>query len=262
MSKDEIQREGRTGENQLYGLIHDVNPPHKSILSKGFTLIELLVVVGVIAILASILLPALKSAMDKASGTLCANIERKISLAANYYSLDWNDYILSSESKYKPTSTSWEARGLCIYGYRGLEYIKPLDEHFGTFYGSMWCPVIERNYAASPNFVYPYGTYAIPWCIGNSIIYAGTPYAQKYLKTSALPSPSLHVYFGESANGAASQAIVKKEQNLVPIMTSGVDYAHNKRANFCFFDSHLETFGEAELPEVPGIAYSNVVYPW
>ncbi|MFH1747187.1 MAG: type II secretion system protein [Planctomycetota bacterium] len=63
----------------------------------GFTLIELLVVVAIIAMLISILLPALGAARDKAKDTVCASNLRQIGLATEYYVRDNQDrlpYIL------------------------------------------------------------------------------------------------------------------------------------------------------------------------
>ncbi len=57
---------------------------------KGFTLIELLVVISIIALLVSILMPALNKAKEQARRTLCMSNEKQIALAFIMYS-DAND---------------------------------------------------------------------------------------------------------------------------------------------------------------------------
>jgi prepilin-type N-terminal cleavage/methylation domain-containing protein len=59
----------------------------------GFTLLELLVTIGIIAIIASLLLPALSGAKERARRTACANNIRQFSLATQMYAHDYNDFL-------------------------------------------------------------------------------------------------------------------------------------------------------------------------
>lgn len=74
--------------------------------TKGFTLIELLVSIAIIAILASLLLPAVAGSREKAERTSCQAVLRQVYLATTMYANDHQGQVPSWDIFFEKKGTS------------------------------------------------------------------------------------------------------------------------------------------------------------
>ena len=135
--------------------------------TKSFTLIELLVVIGIIAILAAMLMPALNKARDKAHQTTCINQLRQISLAFEMYKSDnrnaypyWTsrlypDYIKSKKVFECPKDTNVRANKAMnkwdVHPYTGDEVIQRIFDRDGNSGVHKSSSLSKENDPAMPN---------------------------------------------------------------------------------------------------------------
>jgi prepilin-type N-terminal cleavage/methylation domain-containing protein len=107
---------------------------------KGFTLIELLVVIAIIGILATLLLPTLSAAKDRARRTACLNNLNQINLATRMYAEDYHDAIVLP-SGFVSTITDYQLYKEYVKSYAGyVGKTSPSEKLFAcpadTFYYS------------------------------------------------------------------------------------------------------------------------------
>ncbi len=88
---------------------------------KGFTLIELLVVIAIIALLLSILTPALNQVKERAKRILAANRLKQYGIAIHHYAAANNDQMMAMQTRDKSTGEIVPAGGM-VRRWQGVPF--------------------------------------------------------------------------------------------------------------------------------------------
>ena len=181
---------------------------------RRFTLVELLVVIAVIAILASLLLPALRTAQEQGKRISCAGKLKSVGLAMNMYLADNNGYFMryfdQSCSPYK----KW------YYGYGFNTYLGFRDDdsamsNIGSEYvkvnGPLYCPSIKKfPIQWVHNMCYLVNADIVPNVFGSGV----ETNANSNLRRITQPTRTLLITEGDMAIGCMSFSA------LVPVCSS------------------------------------------
>ena len=237
-----------------------------------FTLIELLVVIAIIAILAAMLMPALKSARDKAQEISCRGNTKQLATALVMYADSNEDYLIPGASVPGFAYGRW---------YMGLERLVSL----GNVRGTQTTPYGDHNNAGREVLVCPSQPYTrhwhnlgygwnyqeFGWSVGNGV--RGTPPVWGWwgwgTKLSKIIDPSSEIVLGDSEDagvygndyiinpsGAALKWIpmylYRRDGTRMPRRHSG-------GGNFTFPDGHAEVINRAQLVKSQTVA---PYWPW
>jgi len=198
----------------------------------AFTLVELLVVISIIAILAAIAIPFVRSSIEKGQSAKCMANLRDIGAQINGYAAE-NGFYPRTVNK----ATLWDLTA----------------EWSGSRRHSIWhCParLIKKGTGSNPNFTPSYS--------GNDRLFTVTG-----LRVAAVPRPSQVIAAIDASQrsgsgwanhqmnvpGANNPANAENPLQGVPITAPNADinptacvrYRHNGAANALFLDGHVET---------------------
>ncbi len=104
---------------------------------KNFTLIELLVTIGIIAILCSIMLPALQKAREYAKGIQCTSNLKQIGTMLSGYTFDYNSFLPT------PNSNSGLTMGMGRYWPDRISPARTVVNDYPAWrktHPAFWCP--------------------------------------------------------------------------------------------------------------------------
>ena len=165
--------------------------------SLEFTLIELMVVVAIIAILASLLLPALNRTRDQAKTITCLNNVNQLGAGSIMYGVDYNDYI----PPYAPNTV--DAWTTLTYDYISDKKVRFVTRSTAPA-KVMICPSdLHMPECAHPNLVHlSYGA-NINLTHPNDTINAKRP----PLKFVKIPQPTQMLMIGETSGTVANADI-------------------------------------------------------
>lgn len=236
--------------------------------SRGFTLVELLVVIGIIALLISILLPALNKAREAAKAVACQSNEHQILIG-------WNMYINAHKGRtpyWPPVEQTWTPG---LTGYKG-SYGFYMTGQLGVCrydVGAFW-PYLSSSLSgvtATANQVQPpsaalYGVYNCPSDLHyvernnslNSIIPRNFSYSwnEMFHMDQGWDDPKKDIVQTISRIKAPGHKIVLEEEEkpndgwgfLGP--GNGDDkpgFRHSGRGNYGFADGHVETLEPTDI---------------
>lgn len=212
---------------------------------RGFTLIELLVVVVILALLISILLPALAGARESGRRSVCLSNLRSVMLGVVVYTQESNDWLPAAEPPMRefPDSQHWFMNGTLM---RNLA-IEVATDPDGLPVG----PVGRKSILTCPSHIEPDcrrdGTkqdYALSYAANGTWGLGGRPDHLEHRRVREFVRPSEALSFTDARGVAEAPGIVLYKG----CPQDNFDFRHRGRINVAWFDGHVSPVRRCDVP--------------
>ncbi len=201
---------------------------------KIFTLIELLIVIAILSILASLLLPALGRAREKAKEMTCVNNLKQIGLRCFCYAENHDGWVVQSLS-----GGRW---------WQKLDLGKGEDTYISWYIikNQLSCPCKETK-----NDYESYGTYLNTKL--SSVVVKDSSGSYYHRLAGQIQQPSTYHFIADTAQPDSDQAYYYRSYNPTSVVSYHICLRHeSKKGNIWFADGHVSGMNVNAMTDLNG----------
>ncbi len=248
------------------------NPWKKRRPPPAFTLIELLVVISVLFILASLLLPAIQTALEKGRAAYCSNNLKQLHLANTLYAADHGTYVPAAEDMYEQNLIRWHgARTSASEPFDAGQ--GPLAPYLGSDRRVRTCPSARGfgNGFEAGCGAYGYNEYGV----GSQAYLVGADKGAKQgMKPESIENPLQTVMFCDTAYPASSKGktvlieysfaepyrhLSDQQPMTTYVADPSIHFRHGGKANVVWCDGHVSA---EEMTTLKSTAFTKYKIGW